>query len=599
MSVLHAKSATLADFTGTVTAFDSAGNAVSVAATDLIRNTDWNSGHNQLYTLSGNTFSNSTASGSNVVFSAAGGASIGGSSDSLIFSAPLSVTTNGLISAVNLSAGTTSNNLSAFVFSNSNGLAFGLNGSTVTGSYTVPSTAGLISAVNLSAGATSNNLSAVTFSDSNGISFGLNGSVVTATVRTNYVTAQTNQSAIKGLGVSNVGNTAGNTGLSTGIDWVVAGSNGITASESTAAGGPNTIWLSGNTQTNQSAIKAFGATNTGNTAGNTGVSTGIDWVIAGTNGITISESTAGGGPNTLWVSGSTGGGAAATVGYWEMAPGSGTTAHPWNTSQMFMQPFCPQAAVSFCRMQVLDAAGAAFVGSTFSVSGSISGSLSRTAANTYASYYTAALFTRRAGANSTEIISSASTSVSRSNIFNLSVSGSTNGSSATASFSFTGQVYYVSTIDTAGNFTTASTSSTGSGTMSTTSNAGNTFSSSFSVSFFSQAYSNARPLIFPWATSISAGEYWMGVARTTALTTQTQNIQGPLSMAPGILMFNTNQNSYIEVGVTNTAVSTSGMREGQGTIATSVTSTNFPLQSVSFLSGGNMFFNVHSAARSQ
>ena len=46
----------------------------------------------------------------------------------------------------------------------------GLNGSTITGSY----------ALNLSAGTTSQNLSSVTFSNSNNVSFGLNGSTVTA-----------------------------------------------------------------------------------------------------------------------------------------------------------------------------------------------------------------------------------------------------------------------------------------------------------------------------------------------------------------------------------------------------------------------------------
>jgi hypothetical protein len=142
------------------------------------------------------------------------------------------------------------------------------------------------------------------FSNANGVTFGMAGSnTITASVA-----AQTNQSAIKGLGVSNTGNTAGNTGLSTGIDWVIAGSNGITASESTAGGGPNTIWLSGVTtaaQTNQSAIKGLGVSNTGNTAGNTGLSTGIDWVIAGSNGITASQSTAAGGPDTIWLSGAT------------------------------------------------------------------------------------------------------------------------------------------------------------------------------------------------------------------------------------------------------------------------------------------------------
>jgi hypothetical protein len=77
--------------------------------------------------------------------------------------------------AFNLSAGTTSNNLQAVTFGNANGISFGLNGSTVTASYN----SGL-SNINVSAGTTSNNLSAITFSNSNNVSFGLNGSVLTA-----------------------------------------------------------------------------------------------------------------------------------------------------------------------------------------------------------------------------------------------------------------------------------------------------------------------------------------------------------------------------------------------------------------------------------
>jgi hypothetical protein len=99
---------------------------------------------------------------------------------------------------------------------------------------------GGITNINLSAGTTSNNLSAFTLSNSNNVSFGLNGSTVTATASFN----QTNQSAIKAFGATNTGNTAGNTGVSTGIDWVIAGTDNITVSESTVAGGPNTLWLS-------------------------------------------------------------------------------------------------------------------------------------------------------------------------------------------------------------------------------------------------------------------------------------------------------------------------------------------------------------------
>jgi mucin-19 len=135
--------------------------------------------------------------------------------------------TAGLLSAIRLSAGTASSNLTAFelvngsgvsfgldvgskvtasvaagatatgnlggiaaggstatsgtvALGNANGLSFGFNGQTITGSYTVPSTAGLLSAVNLSAGTTSQNASAFVFSNGGNVTFGLNGSTITA-----------------------------------------------------------------------------------------------------------------------------------------------------------------------------------------------------------------------------------------------------------------------------------------------------------------------------------------------------------------------------------------------------------------------------------
>jgi hypothetical protein len=84
-------------------------------------------------------------------------------------------------SNINISAGTTSQNLTNFVLSNSNNVSFGLNGSTVTASVTVASTQG---SINVSAGTTSNLLSAFTFSNSNNVSFGLNASTITASIAT-------------------------------------------------------------------------------------------------------------------------------------------------------------------------------------------------------------------------------------------------------------------------------------------------------------------------------------------------------------------------------------------------------------------------------
>ena len=127
------------------------------------------------------------------------------------------------ISNIRVSAGTTSNLLSALTFDNGNGITFGLNASTVTashngltsqsnqaasasnGSFTfqtlgfsnannvtfgtsagsiVTASVGAVGAasVNFSAGTTSGNLDSVVFSNANGVSFGLNGSTVTGSV---------------------------------------------------------------------------------------------------------------------------------------------------------------------------------------------------------------------------------------------------------------------------------------------------------------------------------------------------------------------------------------------------------------------------------
>src|SRR4029077_12762766 len=86
MAFSHVKNETRADWTGTVTVGNSAGSSTTMAATDLIRPSDWNSAHKELYTLSGNTTLGSTASGTNVVYAASGILSIGGTSDSVVFS---------------------------------------------------------------------------------------------------------------------------------------------------------------------------------------------------------------------------------------------------------------------------------------------------------------------------------------------------------------------------------------------------------------------------------------------------------------------------------------------------------------------------------
>jgi hypothetical protein len=108
MAVSHVKSDTIADFTGTFTGFNSQGSTTTIAATDVVRPSDWNSAHNQFYTLTGNTTGNSTASGTNVIFAGSGAISVGGSTGTIIFSSPVQSNQTGAVYASSNTTGASS-----------------------------------------------------------------------------------------------------------------------------------------------------------------------------------------------------------------------------------------------------------------------------------------------------------------------------------------------------------------------------------------------------------------------------------------------------------------------------------------------------------
>jgi hypothetical protein len=115
-----------------------------------------------------------TATGPQIVFSNSNGVSFGIAGNTITASAAAGA------GGVAMSAGTQSVSTGTVKFADSNGISFGMSGSSqVTASYTVPSIVGLISAIALSAGTTTAALSAVTFSNSNNVSFGLAAGVVT------------------------------------------------------------------------------------------------------------------------------------------------------------------------------------------------------------------------------------------------------------------------------------------------------------------------------------------------------------------------------------------------------------------------------------
>ena len=310
MALSHVKVDTIADLTGTVTIYDSAGITATVAATGLVRPSDWNSAHNQFITVSGNTVGASTASGTNIIYQGAGIVTLSANADTIVFSASQSVQTQGSVS-VQGSQG-------AIVFSNSNGITFGGNASTITASHNgitsqsvqtqnsvqVLGSTGNISfanANNVTFGANASTITAsasfnqsvqtqgsvavlgstgaISFANGNGVTFGGNVSTVTASVETSYA-ASNHSHGNPTLALTNLsGSTA-------------SASNGLTISLSAAApggGGGPAISAAGASASNGTIVfsnsngVSFGMNGSTITATiNPGAAAGIAAVQAGT-----------------------------------------------------------------------------------------------------------------------------------------------------------------------------------------------------------------------------------------------------------------------------------------------------------------------------
>src|SRR5712671_5726081 len=138
----------------------------------------------QNWKLTANTSgTTSSAQGTDLWLAGGNGVTLSGNSNTISFSVATNYQSQGAylttamqsnaatISNINLSAGTTSNNLSAFVLSNSNNFSFGLNGSTVTASYTVPTVTN--SSMTVSDAATSGTLARIAFTNLNGVTLSL------------------------------------------------------------------------------------------------------------------------------------------------------------------------------------------------------------------------------------------------------------------------------------------------------------------------------------------------------------------------------------------------------------------------------------------
>jgi hypothetical protein len=237
--------------------------------TSIVRPSDWNSAHVQAYTLAGNTAGNSVVSGTNVILQGGNNVTLSGTGQTIIVSAGSAAGGGGAV----ISAGTNSTSTGTVVFSNSNGVSFGMgtNG-VVTASYTVPTVPtqstqpvavsgsnGSFAYSTLSMGAsngltfyTTNNSivasytvptvpGATVFSNSNNVSFGLAGSTVTASAsyptQTAYVFSNANGVSFGTAGSTVTASVAAAGGAQTGISGIIAGTQTQTAGTLSFANG--------------------------------------------------------------------------------------------------------------------------------------------------------------------------------------------------------------------------------------------------------------------------------------------------------------------------------------------------------------------------
>ena len=568
--------------------------------TSIVRPRDWNSAHNQYLSATGNTAGQSTFSGTNIVFGGGPNITLSGVNATRI---DISAAAGGG-GSLNLSAGTTSNNLTNVTFADSNGISWGLNASTVTATVRT----NYASSSHSHAASGSNGSFAfdtLSFSNANGVSFGTSaGNAITAsyTVPTQsnqtggiYVTAQsTGQSSsstydlrtlsiipdgIVSAGWSNgsfrISATQSNQAFSAAggssafqtlsfsdnaqASWTNnAGQIAITSARASIYAQSNTTQSSSGTQnlhtlmfagagvasvgvTNGSVLISVaantastfqgGISNLGNTAGSTGV-VQQRLVLAGSQGITLSGSTdAALNSATVTILGIT----PATVSLWQnlagFGPGMVTGASAitqTSGSSIFVQPFVLPLYVSFDRLRML-----------YSFNDNAVGTAGTTSANqtfSVARYTTiaAVVYSQGVGASSRSIQSVMSTSQGMTAITQYGAGAQ--GSQYTITLSKT----YPVTGGTS-SYTTSYAVSSGSIVISSNSNT---------------LFTGARFLDIPWATSMTPGNYWLGIGASTSSASNSSHISFAGTNALALSLAGISQ-SNVSVGILGAATSAS------------------------------------------
>lgn len=297
---------------GVITATVTPGAAAGIGAIQL-PNTTYTSGTVNFLNSNGLSFGSTTGGGVTASYNSTQFAGLGTTFAGTNVSASLTLNSAGLNVAlsvptetgVGISAAGSSQTSGNVVFSNSNGLSFGMNGSTVTGSYNSTQFAGtgttfaganvsgsitlnsaginlslsgpVESGIGLSAAGSSQTAGNIVFSNSNGVSFGMNGSTVTASVAAG---------GGGGIDVTLGGNTSGALALVSTGTLFLAGGNNVTLSQN-----GNSVTISGaNAGGAQTGISGLQVSNTTYSSGTVSLvnANGISFGSSGANGISAS-----------------------------------------------------------------------------------------------------------------------------------------------------------------------------------------------------------------------------------------------------------------------------------------------------------------------
>ena len=627
MSIRHAYTQTVADGT----------------ATSVVRPSDWNSAHVLVQNLVGNTLGTSQVSGQDIYW--AGGNNVTLSANGSTISINAGAGGGG---GVANSAGTQIATSGTVIFSNSNGVTFGMsNSSVITASVSQSvqtQASGNIAGIGFSTTSTAG-VVIVGTNSTNGLSLGVPNFLTTQSVQTQA------SGAIGGTGFTSTSTAGSNI-------TAALGTNGLTFAVpnylTTYAGQTNQTVASGNiagtgfTSTTTAGANVVATLNTAGlsmavplylTTSNQSVQTQASGGIAGTNtsfggtnisgsltlnssGLTVSVSglaptinqtgpnIADGNGNTITsgtvvfsnsngisfgLNGSTMTAGSAMMSYYEPKMRGQTTTATLANGTVYFQPFVVEHNLSLYRLNVLQQATSQSA-TTFSLSASVSAGNASSGSGSYGVLGTVLLYSRVStgtNINSSQIVSFASNTYSYGVGIYQSASWSTNVSSATASYTTSGQISFITSIGSNGAVTTTSTGTSGSSTFTSTSTNANSFSTSFSNSFASQFLSGVRPFYVPMATSMGPGEYWMAHIRSTNTgTTNAAGLSGIPVQNAGIIAYTTNTSGFLEIGATQSVVS-SNVVQGWGSYSSSGnTTTTIALSAISQMSNYQTWFNA-------